>query len=93
MKKKVHKIKTNKLGEKMKNNKVYKINERSYRHAKDHNCEVRYISEVKRCIDLGMDYKTANKSAYQKVQYIISGRKKRDEMALDMWEEILIQRY
>jgi|TARA_R100001460_G_scaffold41877_3_gene77800 Na+-translocating ferredoxin:NAD+ oxidoreductase RnfC subunit len=77
----------------MNNKKIYKIDEKLYRHAKDHNCEVRYISEVKRCIDLGMDYKTANESAYQEVEYIISGQEEMDEMAKDMWDEILIQRY
>ena len=71
----------------MKNYK-YQINANLYKHAVEHGCEDRYKKEVKRCIDLGMDYKTANESAYQEVEYIISGQEDMDKMANDMWSEI-----
>lgn len=74
----------------MKNYK-YQIDADLYQHAIDFGCEDRYKEEVKRCIDNGDDWKSANESAYQEVEYIISGQEDMDKMADDMWSEIKSQ--
>ena len=58
----------------MKNYK-YQIDSDLYQHAIDHGCRDLFSREVKRCIDNGDDWKTANESAHQEVELLFSGKK------------------